>query len=214
MSETKANSSLFIKLNNKLNKDSLRGFGENTMYINFGNYPQGADGKKSPIEWLVLEDLGDEVLVLSRYGLDCKKYHHKKVNVTWEQCDLREWLNNDFLKAAFSEEEIKRIKVSELKTKYGTDGENSTKERVFCLSIEEAKRYFKNNEKGQCNPTDYARNQGTYVDTNSYCFWWLRSPGFSNYHAAYVDVLGVHNEIGVDVDIVLNAVRPALRIIK
>jgi len=200
----------------------------------FGNYPQGADGKKAPIEWLALNEMGNELLIISRYGLDCRQYHHERVNVTWEKCNLRNWLNNDFLKTAFSKEEIERIKVSELKNddnpKYHTSGGNSTRDRIFCLSIEEAKQYFRNNEKWKCYPTDYARKQGAWVDDcNGCCFWWLRSPG-SHYCAARVGVLGAHyeygahddvpdkigveNEDGTIVNIALNAVRPALWISK
>ena len=43
------------------------------MHIKFGNYPQGADGKKAPIEWLVLDVSGNEALIISLYGLDCKQ---------------------------------------------------------------------------------------------------------------------------------------------
>ena len=114
--------------------------------IKFGNYPQDINGSKSPIEWLALDVNENEALLVSRYGLDCKQYHHKWDYITWEDCDLRKWLNNDFIKSAFSEEEAKKIKVSELKNEdnpeYRTRSGNNTKERIFCLSINEAEHYF------------------------------------------------------------------------
>ena len=150
-----------------------------------------ANGQKEPIEWLVLEVRGNEALLISRYGLDCRQYHHKYVDMTWENCDLRKWLNHDFLKAAFSPEESARIKVSELRNddnpRHGTGGGNSTKDRVFCLSIAEAERYFRDNKERQCQPTEYARNQGAWVDdSNGCCCWWLRSPGDGQRSASYV----------------------------
>ena len=70
--------------------------------IKFGKYPQDSNDSKSPIEWLVLDVKGNEALLISRYGLDCKRYHHERDDITWEDCDLRKWLNCDFLKSAFS----------------------------------------------------------------------------------------------------------------
>ena len=186
--------------------------------IKFGNYPMEANGQKEPIEWLVLEVRGNEALLISRYGLDCRQYHHKYVDMTWENCDLRKWLNHDFLKAAFSPEESARIKVSELRNddnpRHGTGGGNSTKDRVFCLSIAEAERYFRDNKERQCQPTEYARNQGAWVDdSNGCCCWWLRSPGDGQRSASYVATDGALNLNGLSVGDDLDAVRPALRII-
>ncbi|MBR1924522.1 MAG: hypothetical protein IJ839_04510, partial [Ruminobacter sp.] len=82
----------------------------------YGRPSNKQSSKKQPIKWIVLEANENEALLISLYGLDCKEYdNHKDSNdITWENCDLRKWLNDDFLKYAFSEEEIKRIKFSEL----------------------------------------------------------------------------------------------------
>ena len=187
-------------------------------FITYGRYFQDSDNAKSPIEWLVLDVKGNEALLISRYGLDCKRYHHESKNITWEDCDLRKWLNSDFLKSAFSNEESERILVSELKNddnpKRGTPGGNDTKDRIFCLSIAEAEQYFSSDEDRQCRPTAYARNHRAYVK-NDCCFWWLRSPSsIQNYGATYVCADGA---LGLRSDRALNgvhrAVRPALRII-
>ena len=184
--------------------------------IKFGNYPQDNNGSKSPIEWLVLDVKEKEALLISRHGLDCKQYHHIDNNITWEDCNLRKWLNSDFLKSAFSEEEANRIKESELKNennpKYDTHGGNDTKDRIFCLSIAEAEQYFSNNENRQCRPTAYVRKQGAYV-SNDCCFWWLRSPGYCQNLAAIVITDGALNLDGPYVGDTYYAVRPALRII-
>ena len=184
--------------------------------IKFGDYPQDSNGSKSPIEWLVLDVKGNEALLISRYGLDCKRYHYKNDNITWEDCDLRKWLNSDFLKSAFSNEESERILVSELRNdinpKYGTHGGNDTKDRIFCLSIAEAEQYFSSDKDRQCRPTAYARKQGAYVN-NDCCYWWLRSPGSHRRDATYVDADGALLLSGRSVDFDGLAVWPALRII-
>ena len=186
--------------------------------IKFGNYPQDSNGSISPIEWLVLDVKENEALLISLYGLDCKKYHNVLTDITWEDCYLRKWLNNDFIKSAFSEEEAKKIKVSELKNEdnpqYRTRGGNNTKDRIFCLSINEAKHYFGSNKDRQCKPTVYARKQCSYGnDSNSCCYWWLRSPGGNQDDATSVHAVGSLCLYGGNVLLDCNAVRPALRII-
>ena len=185
------------------------------MIIPFGAYPQDNDSFRTPIEWLVLDVKGNEALLISRYGLDCQKYHNVPTDITWEDCDLRKWLNSDFLKSAFSNEESERILVSELKNdnnpEYGTRGGNDTKDRIFCLSIAEAEQYFSSDEDRQCRPTAYARKQGASV-YNDCCSWWLRSPGDDQDLASYVYTGGaLYLDNGVNYGNI--AVRPALRII-
>ena len=184
-------------------------------FITYGRYFQDSDNAKSPIEWLVLDVKGNEALLISRYALDCKQYHSGG-SITWEDCDLRKWLNSDFLKSAFSNEESERILVSKLRNdnnpKCGTPGGNDTKDRIFCLSIAEAEQYFSSDEDRQCRPTAYAIKHGAYVK-NDCCFWWLRSPGGSPDCATGVDSDGALSLYGYGVYNVCDAVRPALRII-
>ncbi|WP_031580230.1 DUF6273 domain-containing protein [Ruminobacter sp. RM87] len=198
------------------------------MIIPFGAYPQDNDSFRTPIEWLVLDVKKTnflnrvfaknklEVLLISRYALDCIQYNSNQTNLTWEDCDLRKWLNSDFLKSAFSTEEAERILISEIENddnpKFRTRGGENTKDRIFCLSIAEVKKYFSNDEDRTCKTTAYAREQGAYVN-NGYCYWRLRSPGNCQSHASYVYSDGVLNLNGGKVDRVHIAVRPALRVI-
>ena len=185
-------------------------------YIKFGNYPQQNGNAKGPIEWLVLEVMGDKALLVSRYGLDCKQYHHDFTDITWENCFLRKWLNNVFLKAAFSAEEQQRIRLSEVANddnpEYRTRGGNNTQDRVFCLSLAEAKRYFKDNRERMCRPTVLAKAHGVYVSDHC-CYWWLRSPGGNQYDASLVDTDGALDPYGYYVRRDNYAVRPALWLI-
>ena len=197
--------------------------------IKFGDYPQDSYGGESPIEWLVLDVKNNEAFLISRYGLDCKQYNHEFTNITWENCDLRKWLNNDFIKSAFSEQEAKRIKVSDLKnnnSSYGISG-NDTKDRIFCLSVTEAEQYFTNDSDRICKPTDYALKNGASRRDNG-CFWWLRTIGMGAYEgrecgkivkrppqATFVDPEGyIGRGMASSIPVVRNdTVRPALRII-
>ncbi len=190
-------------------------------YIEFGKYRQKTVGIEEPIEWLVLDVNDKEALLVSRYGLDCIPYNHEYVDITWENCDLRKWLNNDFLNKAFSEDERRRIRLSEVvnddNPKYGTPGGNNTRDWVFCLSLEEANRYFKNNSERKCQPTPAAAWRGASSN------WWLRSPGHrrsigssSNVSAGAGSLVKPDGRLdlcGYFVSESCGAVRPALRYI-
>ena len=180
----------------------------------FGSYEQ--DNNKSngqeDIEWLVLAKEGTKILVISKEALDCKPYNTSYTDVTWETCTLRKWLNNDFINAAFSADErtmIPTVTVSADKNPdYSANPGNATQDQVFLLSITEVNKYFSSDSARQCKPTDYAVANGAWDRGN--CWWWLRSPGYSQNIAAYVNNDGDVDEFGTYVDRANCAVRPAL----
>lgn len=185
-------------------------------FIKFGSCPQNGSASR-PIEWQVLQVRGNDALLVSRYALDCRQYHHEQADITWEDCDLRKWLNNDFLKAAFTEEEQKRILISEVQNndnpRYGIRGGNITRDRIFCLSIDEVIRYFKNDAERKCRATVMAKAGGAYVCDYGHCWWWLRSPGGYQDCASHILAEGRPDVNGCFVVDGFNAVRPALQII-
>ena len=186
-------------------------------YITFGAYEQddNTSNGKEEIEWLVLKVKDGKALVISKYALDCKQYYTSCIDVTWETCTLRKWLNNDFINAAFSAEEkalIPTVTVSaDRNPEYSTNPGNATQDQVFLLSIPEVNKYFSSDSARQCKPTDYAVANGAYVNSdNGNCWWWLRSPGSYQIIAAYVLDDGDVYEYGHLVHIAYDAVRPAL----
>ena len=189
-------------------------------YFKFGSYYQENSSKKTPIEWMVLKKSGSKVLLISRYALDCKLYHHVCVDMTWENCDLRKWLNGEFLRNAFTAAEHKKIAVTKLandnNAQCGTFGGNSTEDRVFCLSLAEAGSLFKDDAARKCVPTPYAVGKGAYksdsyfIDGRGCCWWWLRSPGHYQNGASDVNSNGALDPLGLIVYDDHNAVRPAL----
>ena len=186
-------------------------------YVFFGAYEQdnNTSNGKEDVEWLVLEVKDGKALVISKYALDCKPYNTSYTDVTWETCTLRKWLNNDFLGSAFSAEEkamIPTVTVSADKNPdYSTNPGNATQDQVFLLSITEANKYFSSDSARQCEPTNYVVANGAHVDSDSgTCWWWLRSPGRSQCHAAYFSGVGDVSEDGYFVYQDLDVVRPAL----
>ncbi len=112
----------------------------NDADIDHGTYIQYT----KDIEWYVLAKSGNKVLFLSRYGLDYCKFANtaNHTDISWENSDVRYWLNNTFAKKAFNVAELNMPKIS---------GE------VFLLSDDEYAAYCKNNATIRwCDSTYYA----------------------------------------------------------
>lgn len=182
--------------------------------IEFGNYPQDKDGTEKPIEWIVMKNEGNQVLLLSKYVLDVKPYNEEWEGVTWQTSDIRQWLNNEFYTTAFNKSEKAKIQTSLIKnednSEYGTSGGNDTEDKVFLLSEKEAETLFSNADERIAKATGYAEKSGVCVTEKKEAMWWLRSPGNYGNYAAEVSNYGWINEYGNHVDSSGYGVRPAL----
>lgn len=206
--------------------------------VKFGNYPQSdiSGNMKEPIEWIVLEKQNDKALLLSSYILDCKCFNDKSNDITWENSDLRKWLNTEFYIKAFNKSEQDSIKITSVANKdnidYKTSGGNDTEDKLFILSVDESYKYFdkplepyKYNFREATRATDYAklidkenkRNLLVYsrgiLSSDWYKFnspFWLSTPGQTQTKNAYIGVEGRLNIFGNDCSSAEFGVRPAM----
>ena len=207
--------------------------------ITFGTYEQDNDTSNGaePVEWIVLEDTGDSLLVISRYCLECRPFHDVNEEVTWETSSLRAWLNDAFYYTAFTDEEQAGILLTTLPPY--TDGAPETQDKVFILSYAEVDKYWPwpDTDARCARPTAYALAQGCYFfnweeekdkfiehgneayekfDGNTW--WWLRKPGRTAKDVDYINWNGESNGYGViaryNYDGSSYTVRPALWIQK
>ena len=149
-------------------------------YIQMGSYPQNIiydqPIKWQVIEWRVLAKENNKMLVVSKYGLESRRFDSSSNE--WKNSEIRQWANNEFYNKAFNENDKKYIK--------SFDGDN-----LFLLSEEEAEKYFANDESRKCKATEYAIKQGADVADNGYSYWWLRSLITNSSYSIYcVDVDG------------------------
>lgn len=203
-------------------------------HIMFGNYPQNYaprsdTAEPEPVEWRVLEIKDGKALIISEYLLEPAVYYIEPADVTWETSTLRKWLNTTFYDTAFSESEKSSIQTVTVKNPdnplHGTKGGNDTEDKVFCLSLDEAKLYFKDKNDRMAAPTKYAVKRGAKINEDSTLangmntgWWWLRTPASSSNRASDVDCYGNIDDVivqGRDVDGSLvfdeeNCVRPAV----
>ena len=177
----------------------------------------GQRRNRKAIEWIVMKNEGNQVLLLSKYVLDAKPYNNEEWgDVTWETSDIRQWLNNEFYTTAFNKAEKAKIQTSLTKnednSKYGTNGGNDTEDKVFLLSEKEAETLFSNDDERIAKVTGYAEKSGVYVNEEKVAWWWLRSPGRYSSSAAVVGSDGWVYGDGSIVSGAYDGVRPALHL--
>ena len=167
--------------------------------VTYGSWEQDNDtaNGKQDIAWQVLEVDGSHVLLISSEVLDAHTYNDAAIGITWDVCDLRAWLNGDFLETAFTEAERQGILTTEVDnsaaqhySEWITGGCPTTEDKIFVLSYAEANKYLgvtfysSSNTAARAKATAYAVARGVNVsDTNqtedgsASSWWWLRSPG-------------------------------------
>ena len=137
----------------------------------FGSFPQqGSDAE--PIEWIVLDEADGKTLLLVKDCLASLPWHNDHTAVTWDQSDLRVWLNGEFLQTAFTAEEQDRILFTDLDNSdvlgYGTPAGADTRDRIFLLSGTEGQTYLTDAIR-TVTPTRYAISQGAYTNGAGQC---------------------------------------------
>lgn len=147
-------------------------------------------------DWFVYARENNVISLLCKDSVKTGTYHSANTKMTWENCDLRKWLNGEFY-GQFSSEEKALIMKTHLKTTwnlpYFTRGGNATDDFIFLLSIKEAQKIDPNMLK---------------LDT----IWWLRSPGYEQNRAADVFTNGLIDKKGCLLLHQFHAVRPAMNL--
>ena len=178
--------------------------------LSFGHY--GRD--KSPIVWEVLSTVDNEALIITKECIDSKNYNASYEKTTWETSSIRKWLNEEFIKTAFTEDEREHILETPLRNPDNyfnrVNGGNDTKDKVFLLNIDEAEFYFDDRFKRQALAGKEALGKRAYVAGTGYTAWWLRTPGSDEVHASNVDYYGTAVNIGFLVNYTSNCIRPAM----
>lgn len=140
--------------------------------IFFGHYPSEDEKSNKPIEWEVLSKDSKEILIVTKYVVDCQAYNNYGKAYSWEESSLYEWLYGEFYDKAFNACEKSILSGSTS----GCLGNNSLSgAEMSCLSIEEANKYYQSDAERRCTPTRYAEKRGVRME-GSYCMWWLCTP--------------------------------------
>ena len=193
--------------------------------VTFGRWHTNTDMEDSedgmdPVEWLVLENDGKSVLLLSRYILTQTNFNLRYADASgkvWAKSTLREYLNGEFLRNVFTKEEQKAIRTNQTKNPPGpstTTKGGSSKEKVFLLSYEEMEKYLPAQESRVAECTEFSqllmKNAGYDVEVAMHPeSWWLRTPGMNVAMALLVDRDGSVDPKG-EHSVMPRGVRPAI----
>ncbi|MDE6743555.1 MAG: hypothetical protein K2J95_06750 [Lachnospiraceae bacterium] len=118
-----------------------------------------------PLNWRILYETDDQILLLSDQVIDCRYYHNTKEAAAWMDSDLYQWLNGYFIETAIGD---KADMVQE--TPIG---------KVFLLDSDQLNRYLLmqpdysvDDIRTACTP--YARCMGAYGNLTGDAWWYLR----------------------------------------
>lgn len=159
--------------------------------IHFGNYNKKSHGREGALEWIVLAKQEDRILVISKETLGTMnfgriegegaiEYATRRLPYVMEDADEHvegSWgasLMRGYLHRSLSGKILNSTQMSKLIETVHTDCNNaSTKDKLFLLSMDEAKQYF---------ATDGDRQLGDG--------WWLRTAGEEEDEFCYVNDKG------------------------
>lgn len=161
-------SAIFHELNHfkesvqNLNKISFLNLKKSLGDIKVGDYITIGQYDSKDIEWLALEKTEGRVLLISKDSI-CQDCFGLSDSNSWENCLLRQWLDENFRSTAFSENEKRLILKTAIdiedETQNTVENHRTISDRLFLLSVAEVEKYFSSAESRQCGYS-----------------WWLRSP--------------------------------------
>ena len=187
-----------------------RQFAEGLRQFNEGGRQIGSVISFGGFDWRVIDVQDGRALIITKDAIEQRQYNEaideentgEGVDVTWETCTLRKYLNGEFY-SKLTKEEQEFIAETRIQNPdnvwYGTNGGNDTTDNIFLLSLEEVDKYFGDSgdyrEKRRKNfEWDYpvgkfvTADDGYYFSntndsdriakfSNEYQWWWLRTPG-------------------------------------
>lgn len=183
--------------------------------IEFGRFYSKNEDELEPLLWVVLEKIDNTVLVMSRDVIATSSYDYMGYSDTkWENCFIREWLNNDFIDIAFDDKEKENLHTTTVVNKdnpyYDTDGGRNTEDKVFLLSFDEYNEYV-DQQIGKWEwafPNDYAKSAYENI-VKKPVSWWLRTPGYTENRVMKIVDYGEIDSYGSDKELI-SGVRPAM----
>lgn len=169
--------------------------------IEFGRYEQDNIERngQEPIQWGVMMKTKTALYLMAVNVLDEHPYHTDKGAITWADCEMRTWLNGDFLNTAFNEKEqllIAKSKVTTAKNSVsGAKGGKDTEDKVFLMSHEELITIIRSGAEINlfglyAYPTKYALSRGIEPAGYGTAMWWMRTPGSKQDNVTVTDAKG------------------------
>lgn len=186
----------------------------------------------APIKWRVLNITGSKALLLADRMPDTHPFHGHEQDIDWCRSDLRQWLNNEFLKRAFSGHESSAILETRLENVpnayFGTSSGPETQDKVFILSgnevfnsplaadygfypgngLDDPARRFRSTLYAKCRGAWWSPVEGYRGNS----FWLMRTSGYTPGNITYICDFGYIYNQGTLVTCDDAAILPAITI--
>lgn len=183
--------------------------------IHFGEFYKDETYEKEKIEWLVLSEDEEKLFVVSKKPLLSRRFD--KNGRKWNDSEIRQWLNTDFINEAFSHYEQPSIIKTDVTTTFVTEepcagyecADIHTQDKIFLLSAEEVERYFPEKVSRIQEKSDLA-SYTLEEDRKHTNAWWLRNTG--GFSGAALLVLEDGNFCGDASTQNIEGIRPAMYI--
>ena len=139
-----------------------------------------------PIKWRILQRDNTTAFLLSDIILDIQPYHKETEEIFWGESHIRNWLNKNFMEAAFISQEqqmieaMKRLNVAD--NAYGMP-ENYTMDKIFLLSEEEISETSNAQRYGfskSASSYDKARKSESSQYAKDPSWWWIQAVDMEN----------------------------------
>lgn len=136
----------------------------------------------NPMKWAVLYENDFDMLVISEISLGRKQYSAVD-NSNWASSAIRNYLNNNFYKNNFTDNEKKRIMNIYL-------NDSCTKDNVFLISKSESDSYLSSDEVHKrgcwCARTPYDSTKIRHCNNNVSWDWGWASASYETYPAMWI----------------------------
>jgi len=178
---------------------------------------------KKPMPWLVLDKKDNQIMVISKYAFDCQAYNNTFYKMKLENSAVYKWLNGDFYKLFFNDEEkniIAGTYIDDEDRLHTVKIADKQESKLFLLSVDEAKKYFPEAENRRARITLHGKRKVMWVSFDVYAHWWLRTPSLDKVagesHVDYTGEIQRHGGTvmsnGYDVFYDHYGVRPAMHL--
>ncbi|NLX83483.1 MAG: hypothetical protein GXZ04_06685 [Clostridiales bacterium] len=170
-------------------------------YVTFGQYPFEADGTARPLLWRYLETREGVSYLMSEYILHVSRIHNIAQGYPgWDEADLNAWLQEEFVKKAFSEEAAAALFEMEGLGRVSLPSSDDVKNKAFGFENDKARRAI---------GTPWADENGLFFYRNKgHSPYWMRTPSNQKYAHRSIKLEGNLGYLGVTAEDM--GVRPVI----
>ncbi len=201
--------------------------GKSWGFYKVGNYTYFVDAEGDdvyctiPIRWIVLEDDGTNLLLMSEYVFRGRAWDDEMdaASLSWENSDIRAFISGEsYYKNYFSDEEYSEIVVSSIDTETYAGTVVTTNDKLYLPSVSELFSYYPEAVDRQARYYDWSEPDTVSTESSSFlCAYWTRDMLHANYgmpQPTYINSNGNGSYGGTVYVTWSNGMRPLLRLPK